>query len=84
MIVSDNTIAAEGLGDFFKNLGRKRPDVSTKGGQNVLKNPARALEIGANVGLAIGSRSPKAALSTLLEVINFFETVKRFYLGKFV
>ena len=24
MIVSDNTIQAEGLGDFFKNLGKKR------------------------------------------------------------
>ena len=24
MIVSDNTIQAEGLGDFFKNLGKKK------------------------------------------------------------
>ena len=23
-IISDNTVQAEGLGDFFKNLGRKR------------------------------------------------------------
>ena len=30
MIVSDNTIQAEGLGDFFKNLGRKGLNVSKK------------------------------------------------------
>ena len=30
MIVSDNTIQAEGLGDFFKNLGKKSPNVSKK------------------------------------------------------
>ena len=28
MTVSDNTIQAEGLGDFFKNLGRKGLNVS--------------------------------------------------------
>ena len=27
MTVSDNTIQAEGLSDFFKNLGKKRLDV---------------------------------------------------------
>ena len=30
MIVSDNTIQAEGLGDFFKNLGKKSLNVSKK------------------------------------------------------
>ena len=30
MIVSDNTIQAEGLGDFFKNLGKKGLNVSKK------------------------------------------------------
>ena len=28
MIVSDNTIAAEGLGDFFKSLGKKELNLS--------------------------------------------------------
>ena len=28
MTVSDNTIKAEGLGDFFKNLGKERLNVS--------------------------------------------------------
>ena len=37
MTVSDNTIQAEGLGDFFKNLGKKGPNVSKKMAKNVLK-----------------------------------------------
>ena len=52
--------------------------------ENVLKNPGRALEIGANVGTAFASRSPKAALSSLPEVINFYHTGKGPCLGKFV
>ena len=52
--------------------------------KNVLKNPGRALEIGANVGSAFASRSPKAALSSLPQVINFYHTGKGLYLGKFV
>ena len=39
MIVSDNTIQSEGLGDFFKNLGKKRLNVSKKMAKNVLSNP---------------------------------------------
>ena len=84
MIVSDNTIKAEGLGDFFKNLGKKGLNVSKKMAKNVLKNPGRALEIGANVGSAFASKNPKAALPTLPEVINFYHTGKGLYLGKFV
>ena len=49
--------------------------------KNVLKNPRRALEIGANVGTAFASRSLKAALSSLPEVFNFYHTGKRLYLG---
>ena len=83
MIVSDNVIQAEGLGDFFKYLGKKGLNVSKKMAKNVLKNPGRALEIGANVGTAFASRNPKAALSTLPEVINFYHTGKRLYLPRF-
>ena len=84
MIVSDNTIQAEGLGDFFKNLGKKGLNVSKKMAKNILKNPGRALEIGANVGAAFASRSPRAALTSLPEVINFYHTGKGLYFGKFV
>ena len=84
MIVSDNTIKAEGLGSFFKNLGKISAKAGKKLATNALKNPARFLEIGANVATAAASRNPKAALSTLLEVINFYHTGKGLYLGKFV
>ena len=84
MIVSDNTIQAEELGSFFKNLGKISAKASKKLATNVLKNTGRALEIGANVATAAASRNPKAALSTLTEVINFYHTGKSLYLGKFV
>ena len=84
MIVSDNTIKAEGLGSFFKNLGKISAKAGKKLATNALKNPARFLEIGANVATAAASRNPKAALSTLPEVINFYHAGKGLYLGKFV
>ena len=76
MIASDNTIQAEGLGDFFKKLGKVSSKAAKKLARNALKNPSRFLEIGANVAAATASRSPKAALSTLPEVINFYHTGK--------
>ena len=85
MVVCDNTKEAEGLGDFFQNLGKKRLNVSKKIiTKNILKNPGRALEIRANVGSAFASRSPKAALSSVPEVINFSHTGKWLCLSKFV
>ena len=84
MIVSDNTRKAEGLGSFFKNLGKISSKAGKKLATNVLKNPGRALEIGANIATAAATKSPKAALSTLPEVINFYHTGKGLYLGKFV
>ena len=39
MIVSDNTIKAEGLGSFFKNLGKISSKAGKKLATNVLKNP---------------------------------------------
>ena len=84
MIVSDSVIQAEGLGSFFKNLGKLSAKAGKKLAKNVLKNPSRALEIGANIATAAATKSPKAALSTLPEVINFYHTGKGLYLGKFV
>ena len=83
MIVSDNTIKAEGLGSFFKNLGKISSRAGKKLATNVLKNPSRALEIGANIATAAATKSPKAALSTLPEVINFYHTGKGLYLPRF-
>ena len=82
MIVSDNTIKAEGLGSFFKNLGNILAKAGKKLATNVLKNPARAPEIGANVATAAASRNPKAALPILPEVIKFQHDGRGLYLGK--
>ena len=65
MIVSDNSIQAEGLGDFFKNLGKKGVNVSKKMAKNVLSNPGRALDLPAKIATAAASRKSKQALSTI-------------------
>ena len=84
MTGSDNTIQAEGLGSFFKNLGKISAKASKKLAKNVLSNPGRALDLTAKIATAAATKSPKAALSTLPEVINFYHTGKGLYLGKFV
>ena len=84
MTVSDNTIKAEGLGSFFKNLGKISAKAGKKLAKNVISNPGRALDLTAKIATAATTRSPKAALSTLPEVINFYHTGKGLYLGKFV
>ena len=83
MTVSDNTIKAEGLGSFFKNLGKISAKAGKKLATNVLKIPGRALEITSNIATAAATKSPKAALSTLPEVINFYHTGKGLYLPRF-
>ena len=83
-IVSDNVIKAEGLGDFFKNLGKKGLNVSEKMAKNVLKTPGRALDITAKFATAAASRNPKNVMKSLLELITFYNTGKGLYLGKFV
>ena len=78
MTVSDNTIAAGGLGDFFKNLAKKY-FTNQKCGKKCFKDLRRALEIGANVSSAFASRTPKAVLTSLPEVINFYHTAECLY-----
>ena len=73
MISSDNTIKEEGLGDIFKNLGKKGPKKLAK---NVLKIPEGASAIGANVDSAIASRSLEAASSILFDVENFYQAAR--------
>ena len=84
MIVSDNMIQAEGLGDFFENLGKKILSVSKKMAKNVLSNPGRALDLTAKIATAAASRNSKQALSTLPKLITFYNTGKGLYLCKFV
>ena len=84
MTVSDNTMKAEGLSSFFKNLGKISSKAGKKLAKNVLSNPGRALDLTAKIATAAATKSPKAALSTLPEVINFYHTGRGIYLGKFV
>ena len=84
MIVSDNMIQAEGLGDFFRNLGEKGLNVSKKMAKNVLFNPGRALDLTAKIATAAASRNSKQAPSTLPELITFYNTGKGLYSGNFV
>ena len=84
MIVSDNVIQVEGLGDFSKNLGKKGLNVSKKMAKNVLSNPGRALDLTAKIATSVASKNSKQALSTLPELLTFYNTGKGLYLGKFV
>ena len=84
MTVSDNTITAKGVGDFFKYLGKIGLNVTKNMAENILKDPGRALDITANIPTAAAARNPNAALSTLQEFITFYKTGKFSYLGKFV
>ena len=77
LIVSDQTIQAEGLGDFFRSVGKAAKNV----GKKILNNPGRALEIAANIGTA-ASKNPKLIAATAPDNIKFVHQGKGLYLGK--
>ena len=70
MTVSDATIEAEGLKDFFKSVGK----ATVNFGKKIADNPVRALEIASKIGSAAASRNPKAALAATLDLIKFATT----------
>ena len=78
LIVSDQTIQAEGFCDFFKHLGSAAKNV----GKKILNNPGRALEIAANIGTAAASKNPKRSAATAPDIIKFVHQGKGLYLGK--
>ena len=78
LIVSDQTIQAEGLGDFFKHLGSADKNV----GKKILNNPGRALELAANIGTAAASKNPRMIAATAPDIIKFVHQGKGLYLGK--
>ena len=84
MIVRDHTIEAEILGNVFKTLRKISAKTGKRLATYILKNPGRALEVTSNIATAAATINPKAALSSLPEVINFYYTGKRLHLGKFV
>ena len=70
MTVSDATIEAEGLKDFFKSVGK----ATVNFGKKVANNPVRALEVASKIGCAAASRNPRAALSATPDLIKFATT----------
>ena len=67
MTVSDATIAAEGLKDFFKSVGK----ATVNFGEKVDNNPVTALEIANKIGTAAASRNPRAASSATPDLFKF-------------
>ena len=78
LIVSDQTISAEGLGNFFKHLGSAAKNV----GKKILNSPGRALELAANIGTAAASKNPRMIAATAPDIIKFVHQGKGLYLGK--
>ena len=78
LIVSDQTISAEGLADFFKHIGKAAKNV----GKKILNNPGRALELAANIGTAAASKNPKLIAATAPDLIKFVHQGKGLYLGE--
>ena len=70
MTVSDATIEAEGLKDFFKYVGK----ATVNFGEIVSNNPVRALAMASKIGSAAASRNPRAALSATPDLIKFATT----------
>ena len=52
--------------------------------KNVLSNPGRALDLTAKVAAAANSKNSKQGLSTLAELITFYNTGKGLHVGKFL
>ena len=78
LIVSDQTIAAEGLGDFFKHIGKAAKNV----GKKIFNNPGRASELAANIGTAAASKNPKLIAATAPDIIKIVHEGKGLLLGK--
>ena len=70
MTVSDATIEAGGLIDFFKSVGK----ATVNFGKKVANNPVRGLEIASKIESAGASRNPKAALGATPDLIKFATT----------
>ena len=70
MTVSDATIEAEGLKDFFKSVDK----ATVNFGRKIANNPVRALEIASKTRSAAASRNPRAALSATPDLIKFATT----------
>ena len=79
LIVSDQTINGERLGDFFRHLGNATAKAAKNVEKKILDNPGRALEIAANIGTAAASKNPKFIAATAPDVIKIVHQGKGFY-----
>ena len=70
MTVSDATIEAEGMKDFFKSVGK----ATVNFGKKFANNPVRALEIASKIGSAAASGNPRADLSATPDFDKFATT----------
>ena len=70
MTVSDATLEAEGVKDFFKSVCK----ATVNFGKKVANNPVRALEIACKIRSAAASRNPRAALSATPDLNKFATT----------
>ena len=77
-IASDQTISAEGLGDFFKHIGKAAKNV----GKKIFNNHGRELEVAANIGTAATSKNPKLIAANAPDVIKCVHQGKGLYLGE--
>ena len=69
---------AEGLGDFFKQIGRAAKLV----GKKILNNPGRALELAANLGTAAASKNPRMIAASAPDNTKFVHQGNGLYLSK--
>ena len=68
--VSDATIEAEDLKNFFKRVGKATVNFGTK----VANNPVRAVDIASKIGSAAASKNHRAPLSATPNFIKFATT----------
>ena len=85
MAVIDDTFEADCLGHLLENIQKQSAEAFEKLATNTIKTTGGVfLEIGAKTGKEALSWNPKAALSTIADVINWYHTGESFCLETFL
>ena len=84
MTVFAFTLATEILSKFSKNPGKRFAKAGKRMAVKILISPQKALEVKAEFDRAAVSINSKADWLTVREVINFYQTGKGLFLGKFL
>ena len=82
MIVSDNVIQAEGLGDFFKSLGKKRIKCIKKDGKKRIKQPRTSLRLNSNNSNSSSFSKFQTGFINITRVDNVLQHRQRLVLGQ--